>query len=66
MTRKHYRFFAQWCAHNNISDHRMDELCEFFQEDNRAFKRNIFMNVYRAAKEEYNEYNNNLVERLRA
>jgi hypothetical protein len=44
----------------------MDELCTYFKEDNRAFKRNIFMNVYRAAKEEYNEYNNNLVERLRA
>jgi hypothetical protein len=44
----------------------MDELCEFFKEDNRAFKRNIFMNVYRAAKEEYNEYNYNLANRLRA
>lgn len=66
MSRKHYRFLAQWCAHSNISDHRVAELCDFLKEDNRAFQRNVFMNAFAASKSEYNEYNKKLIERLGA
>jgi hypothetical protein len=66
MTRKDYYWFAQWCAESNISDHRMSELCDYFKENNAAFKRNVFLNVYRTHKENYNEYNRDLKKRLRA
>lgn len=66
MTRKHYRFFAQFAAESNLSEHRINEMCDFFLEDNPEFQKDIFMNAYRTAKERFEYYNQNLKERLRA
>ena len=66
MSRKHYRFFAKWAAESNISEHRVNELCDYFLEDNRNFNRSLFMIVYRRHKEAYEAYNDDLRERLRA
>lgn len=64
MTRKHYIFFARWCAHSNISEHRIQELCEYFQEDNPQFNKRTFMTAYQTNKQDYNEYNGDLDRRL--
>ena len=66
MTRKQYRWFARWLATTQISEHRINELCDYFVEDNRAFKRDLFLFVYNKHKVEYDEYNRQLKERLRA
>jgi hypothetical protein len=66
MTRKHYRFFAQFAAESNISEHRINEMCDFFLEDNSKFSKAQFMNAYWDAKERFDAYNEHLKERLRA
>ena len=53
MTRKHYRFFAQFAAESNLSEHRINEMCDFFLEDNPEFQKDIFMNAYWTAKERF-------------
>ena len=66
MTRKQYRWFARWLATTQVSEHRIDELCDYFVEDNRHFKRDKFYDAYYAHKREYDEYNEELKDRLRA
>lgn len=66
MSRKHYRFFAKWAAESNVSEHRINELCTYFLEDNRHFSVSLFMIAYRRHKEAYEAYNDDLRERLRA
>jgi hypothetical protein len=65
MTRKHYRFFAKFAAESNLSEHRINEMCDFFLEDNRAFRKAVFMNAYWDAKEAYDAYNEDLKELLK-
>lgn len=66
MTRKQYKWFARWLATTQISEHRINELCDYFTEDNEAFKRDLFLFVYNKHKVGYDEYNRQLKDRLRA
>lgn len=66
MTRKHYRFFAKFAAESNLSEHRINEMCDFFLEDNPKFSKAQFMNAYWDLKDRYDAYNADLKERLRA
>jgi len=66
MTRTHYKWFARWLATTQVSEHRINELCDYFVEDNRKFNRDLFMFVYNKNKSEYDEYNRQLQDRLRA
>lgn len=66
MTRTQYKWFARWLATTQVSEHRINELCDYFKEDNRKFNRDLFMFVYNKHKSEYDEYNRQLKERLRA
>ena len=65
MTRKHYRFFAKFAAESNLSMHRINEMCDFFLEDNRQFSKAVFMNAYWDAKNAYDAYNEDLKELLK-
>ena len=66
MTRKHYRFFAKFAAESNLSEHRINEMCDFFLEDNYKFQKDQFLYAYWNAKKAYDAYNEDLKERLRA
>lgn len=66
MTRKHYIMLAQWCGQSNVSDFRVENLIEMLEEDNPNFDKNKFWKKFKEHRQEYEEYNRDLMNRLRA
>jgi len=66
MTRKHYIMLAQWCGHSNVSDYRVENLIEMLEEDNPNFDKNKFWMEFKRCRSNYEHYNNQLINRLRA
>jgi len=66
MTRKDYVMLAQWCGHSNVSDYRVENLIEMLEEDNPKFDKHKFWREFKRCRQDYENYNNKLIERLRA
>lgn len=66
MTRKHYIMLAQWCGHSNVSDYRVENLIEMLEEDNSNFDKHKFWTTFKQCRSDYEHYNDQLINRLRA
>ena len=66
MTRKHYIMLARWCGQSNVCDFRVENLMELLEEDNPNFDKNKFRKTFKQCRSDYEHYNKELINRLRA
>ena len=52
LSRKHFQFFAEWCAEENISNMAISSLTDYFEDENRAFDYDRFMDRVRQVRED--------------
>ena len=45
LSRKHFQFFAEWCAEENISNMAISSLTDYFEDENSAFDYERFMDA---------------------
>ena len=52
LSRKHFQFFAEWCAEENISNMAISSLTDYFEDENRAFDYDRFMDRVHQVRED--------------
>ena len=62
LSRKHFQFFAEWCAEENISNMAISSLTDYFEDENPSFDYDRFMDAVFNKRGELGIITNNLMQ----